>query len=140
MFEEPAEAVRIVQAWADAHPLPTWEDKLRELFGGPGPSRLDCTTKDADPCKGYEKCKSYRPDCQTNADRIRAMSDEQMVRTNIRLSYRCDIDYDYDGKPYENWKQYYETSDGSAFYEEKDAVEYELDWLRQPAEGEQHES
>lgn len=65
-FEEPAEAVRIVQAWADAHPAPTWEDKLRELlpsvdmaqvvssicpgelFGGPGPSRRHCTIKDAD--------------------------------------------------------------------------------------------
>lgn len=64
--EQPAEAVRIVQAWADAHPVPTWEDKLQEqlpsadmekvvssicpgeLFGWPGPSRLDCTTKDAD--------------------------------------------------------------------------------------------
>ena len=31
-FEQPAEAVRIVQAWADAHPAPTWEDKLRELL------------------------------------------------------------------------------------------------------------
>lgn len=65
-FEQSAEAVRIVQAWADAHPAPTWEDKLRELlpcadmeqvvsslcpgelFGGPGPSRFHCTTKDAD--------------------------------------------------------------------------------------------
>lgn len=64
-YEQPSEAVRIVQAWADAHPVPTWEDKLRELlpgadmeqvvsslcpgelFGGPGPSRLHCT-KDAD--------------------------------------------------------------------------------------------
>ena len=64
-FEQPAEAVRIVQAWADAHPGPTWEDKLRELlpcvnmgkvvsslcpgelFGGPGPSRLHCATKGA---------------------------------------------------------------------------------------------
>ena len=64
-FEQPAEAVRIVQAWADAHPAPTWEDKLRELlpgadmgqvvlclcpgelFGGPGPSRRHCK-KDAD--------------------------------------------------------------------------------------------
>ena len=63
--EQPAEAVRIVQAWADAHPAPTWEDKLRELlpgvnmgkvvsslcpgelFGGPGPSRLHCATKGA---------------------------------------------------------------------------------------------
>lgn len=65
-FEQPAEAVRIVQEWADAHPAQTWEDKLRELlpsvdmeqvissicpgelFGGAGPSRLHCTTKDAD--------------------------------------------------------------------------------------------
>lgn len=65
-FEQPAEAVRILQAWADAHPAPTWEDKLRELlpsvdmaqvvsslcpgalFGEPGPSRFHCTTKDAD--------------------------------------------------------------------------------------------
>ena len=64
-FEQPVEAVRIVQAWVDAHHAPTWEDKLRELlpcadmeqvvsclcpgelFGGPGPSRLHCTTKDA---------------------------------------------------------------------------------------------
>lgn len=64
-FEQPAEAVRIVQAWADAHTAPTWEDKLRELlpcvnmgkvvsslcpgelFGGPGPSRLHCATKGA---------------------------------------------------------------------------------------------
>lgn len=65
-FEQPAEAVRIVQAWVDAHPGPTWEDKLRELlpsadkeqvvssicpgelFGEPGPSRFHCTTKGAD--------------------------------------------------------------------------------------------
>lgn len=65
VFEQPAEAIRIVQAWADAHHAPTWEDKLRELlpcvnmgkvvsslcpgelFGGPGPSRLHCATKGA---------------------------------------------------------------------------------------------
>ncbi len=65
-FEQPAEAVRIVQAWADARPVFTWAYKLRELlpcadmeqvvsslcpgelFGGPGPSRLHCATKDAD--------------------------------------------------------------------------------------------
>lgn len=66
-FEQPAEAVRIVQAWADAHPAPTWAVKLQEqlpsadmekvvsssicpgeLFGEPGPTRLHCTAKDAD--------------------------------------------------------------------------------------------
>ena len=68
VFEQPAEAVRIVPTWADAHPAPTWEDKLRELlpgadmnlvvsclcpgelFGGPGPSRLHCATK-GDGCR-----------------------------------------------------------------------------------------
>lgn len=63
-FEQPAEAVRIVQAWADAHPAQTWEDKLLELlpkadmeevvscvcpgelFGSPGPTRLHCPIKD----------------------------------------------------------------------------------------------
>lgn len=64
-FEQPAEAVRIVQAWADAHSAPTWEDKLLELlpkadmgevvsgvcpgelFGSPGPTRLHCPIKDS---------------------------------------------------------------------------------------------
>lgn len=67
-FEQPVEAIRIVLEWADAHPAPTWEDKLRELlpsvdmeqvvsalcpgelFGGPGPSRLHCATK-GDDCR-----------------------------------------------------------------------------------------
>ena len=58
--EQPAEAVRIVQAWADAHPVPTWEDRLLELlpkadmeelvstlcpgelFGGTAPRRPQC--------------------------------------------------------------------------------------------------
>lgn len=75
----------------------------------------------------------------TNADRIRAMSDEELAKNNIRLSYQCDIDYDYDEESYENWTLWYETSDGSTFYDEESAVEYELDWLRRPAEGEQCE-
>lgn len=63
----------------------------------------------------------------TNADRIRAMSDEELAKNNIR--------YDYDEESYENCALWYETSDGSTFYDEESAVEYELDWLRQPAEG-----
>ena len=95
-------------------------------------------TKEVDPCKGYEKCKSYRPDCQTNADKIRSLSDEELAKNNVRLSYQCDIDYNWEEEPYENWNQCYETSDGSTFYDEEDAIEYELKWLRQPVEGEQH--
>ena len=35
-------------------------------------------TKEVDPCPGYEKCNRYKPDGLTNADRIRAMSDEEL--------------------------------------------------------------
>ena len=74
----------------------------------------------------------------TNADRIRSMSDEELAKNNVHLSYQCDIDYNWEEEPYENWMQCYETSDGSTFLVEKDAIEYELNWLREPAEGEQY--
>ena len=35
-------------------------------------------TKEVDPCLGYDKCKQYKPNYTTNADRIRAMSDEEL--------------------------------------------------------------
>ena len=39
-----------------------------------------CTgTKEIDPCIGYEKCKTYKSNLPTNADRIRAMSDEELA-------------------------------------------------------------
>ena len=39
-----------------------------------------CTgTKEVDPCLGYDKCKQYKPIYTTNADRIRAMSDEELA-------------------------------------------------------------
>ena len=95
-------------------------------------------TREVDPCKGYEKCKSYRPDYQTNADKIRSLSDEELAKNNVRLSYQCDIDHNYEEGPHESWKQCYETSDCSIFYDEEDAVEYELKWLCQPVGGEQH--
>lgn len=46
-----------------------------------------CTgTKEVDPCPGYDKCKQYKPNYTTKADRIRAMSDEELAEfivTNI---------------------------------------------------------
>ena len=36
-------------------------------------------TKEVDPCPGYDKCKQYKPNYTTNADRIRAMSDEELA-------------------------------------------------------------
>ena len=35
-------------------------------------------TKEVDPCVGIGKCDRYKPDCLTNADRIRSMSDEEL--------------------------------------------------------------
>ena len=37
-------------------------------------------TKEVDPCLGYDKCKEYKPDYMTNADRIRAISDEELAK------------------------------------------------------------
>ena len=37
-------------------------------------------TKEVDPCPGYDKCERYKPDYKTNADRIRAMSDEELAK------------------------------------------------------------
>lgn len=36
-------------------------------------------TKEVDPCPGYDKCKQYKPNYTTNADHIRAMSDEELA-------------------------------------------------------------
>lgn len=39
-----------------------------------------CTgTKEVDPCQGYDKCKQYKPNYMTNAQKIRAMSDEELA-------------------------------------------------------------
>ena len=37
-------------------------------------------TKEVDPCPGYDKCKEYKPDYMTNADRIRAMTDDDLAK------------------------------------------------------------
>ena len=36
-------------------------------------------TKEVAPCPGYDKCKQYKPNYTTNADRIRVMSDEELA-------------------------------------------------------------
>lgn len=36
-------------------------------------------TKEVDPCTGYDKCKQYKPNYTTNADRIRAMTDDELA-------------------------------------------------------------
>ena len=74
-----------------------------------------CTgTKEVDPCPGYDKCKQYKPNYTTNADRIRAMSDFELAKeienaqSGIEIKNPKNIDY-------------------------FDCI---LEWLQQPAEGE----
>lgn len=59
-----------------------------------------CTgTKEVDPCPGYDKCKQYKPNYTTNADRIRAMSDFELAKeienaqSGIEIKNPKNIDY-----------------------------------------------
>lgn len=61
---------------------------------------------------------------QTNADRIRAMSDEEMAEHEVRITQ--------DG-------MYYECSDGETFAIYEDAIAHEIKRLKQPAEEGPHE-
>ena len=47
-------------------------------------------TKEVDPCPGYNNCKQYKPNYMTNADRIRAMSDEGLSVWLMRLHTICE--------------------------------------------------
>ena len=74
-------------------------------------------TKEVDPCKGYEKCESYCPDYQTNADRIREMSDEELNEMFHEI-YNAGEE---DAVAYE-WGQ------------RTNSFEWTMDWLQQSAE------
>ena len=77
-----------------------------------------CTgTKEVDPCPGYDKCKQYNPNYTTNADRIRAMSDEELCEFLGEYKF-CDI---------------CEEGCDSCTYN-GDCDKRLLDWLQQPAE------
>lgn len=56
---------------------------------------------------------------QTNADRIRAMSDEELAETLISYNDLCDM---------------FMADDGMKYYDFEAAKEAELEWLKQPAE------
>ena len=76
-----------------------------------------CTgTKEVDPCPGYDKCKQYKPNYTTNADRIRAMSDDELA--------------DMLWKTQRNYRAV--CSDPVVDYnEQRDNL---IEWLQQPAE------
>ena len=47
-------------------------------------------TKEIDPCPGYDKCKKYKINYTTNADRIRAMSDEELATFISEIADECE--------------------------------------------------
>ena len=72
-----------------------------------------CTgTKEVDPCPGYDKCKQYKPNYTTNADRIRAMNDDELAEYIAGI-----ID---------------DANSGSVIYSNR--TEEWLEWLKQPAD------
>ena len=56
---------------------------------------------------------------RTNADRIRAMGDEELAETLISYNDLCDM---------------FMADDGMKYYDFEAAKEAELEWLKQPAE------
>lgn len=68
-----------------------------------------------------EDCKEWEAGILTNADRIRAMSDEDLAHMLVRYDSETDL-YTADG--------------GESYYDLTSAVEAELEWLQQPEEGE----
>ena len=54
-----------------------WYDEIKRCLG----------TKEVDPCPGYEKCQHFKPYRMTNADRIRAMTDEELALFFGRLGF-----------------------------------------------------
>lgn len=81
-------------------------------------------------CFPLDLCRCHEP--PTNADHIRSMSDEELARRNISETYESGCGYDYEEAPYETWTHMFQTSDKTLFYDEESAIEYELNWLRQP--------
>jgi hypothetical protein len=78
-------------------------------------------TKEVDPCPGYDKCENYKPNYMTNADRIRAMTDEELAEFLMKLMghTQCFAEGMF---PYHPCPQ------------NQVCKECGIDWLKQPAE------
>lgn len=70
-----------------------------------------------------KKC-MYAPCTITNADRIRAMSDEDLACRNVRRVWITNSEY--------GWSEYI-TSDEERFEDYNVAIKHELEWLQKPA-------
>ena len=76
------------------------------------------------------KVKEYNAKPQTNADRIRAMSDDELAQEMI---FFCPTDTVFNGnETYE--KPHYTGLDGRYYPTSEELVSANLEWLQQPAE------
>ena len=86
-----------------------------------------CTgTKDVDHCPGYDKCKQYKPNYTTKANRLRSMSDEELAKHLVDIGWDCNFCADHlrlDNEPLMRVEK----------CDEK-CAEHCLEWLQQPAE------
>lgn len=64
-IEQPADAVKIVQEWADAHHAPTWEDKLRELLPS---AKIAAVMHHVCPGEIFGEAAPARPACRDQED------------------------------------------------------------------------
>lgn len=48
-------------------------------------------TGEIEPCRGYDKCKDFQPNYTTNADRVRAMSDEELAAFLAKFDSHCRV-------------------------------------------------
>ena len=96
-----------------------WYDKVRAVL--PTDEYLKLGWAIGDILETLELFRSLAPEPQTNADRIRAMSDEELAEIFTRYSYEAHAKwYGPDQKNYWSMSVY--------------ALEAWLDWLQQPAE------
>ena len=78
--------------------------------------------------KRFEKHQEKKP--QTNADRIRAMSDEELAK---EMLFFCPTDTVFKGEDsYE--KPHYTGLDGRYYATSEEVIATNLEWLKQPAE------
>jgi hypothetical protein len=105
-------AVNCVCHFADRHigKQVEWDDDI-DL------NRCDC------PTSAWDKYFTPPKTPKTNADRIRAMTDEELAETLVRYDGVYDV---------------YRTDGEGAHYDWVAAVNEELEWLQQPAEGDCH--
>ena len=99
-------------------------------YEGTGIQNGRCTgTKEVDPCPGYDKCKQYKPNYTTNADRIRAMSDDELAVWLVEKTA-----YQESAFSSPSYLNFLTDADDT----KESAIKGTFEWLRQPAEVDDH--